>query len=898
MSQIISPGVYTKENDLSYYISNLSSTLVAMVGTSEKGPSNTPILITSASQFSSIFGDQDPRHYLGYAVKAYLNQGSSVYVTRVAPVDAKIAKVTMLLPETYTPYGGAWTLASATASEATFIVTDYASLAASSPNKTIKLDTGTVIPGFVYNDTAVPQTVTAVGKLGADLTSFVAAPEYVTKYVKGGTFSITSGAGKNSVVTITDLVEDSTDLKVKVNASSFNAFNSPLKETATSVLTLGSTFVLPTAGATLFSLGATSHTPVGNVLVTYDAVATATAVAATFAGSDEAAKKLALESIVSLSTNDIKIAVPLYSVSASNNVLSLNLINAIISGLISILQGTVEPVIGTFPNLNALWHNARAVTASGIIGLGSVAIDGTSKGIKSCTAVKDTNNVTTSLVFSALTLGATSAYTSVTPATGLTITPMVITGEFVTNLYRPTWNMTTAGLLQIPTYLKFTSIGEGDFSNIAVTVSLNVDLLDAEKNKLYTVRVFTKQTSSNIDPNSTLINNFVVSEEYSGTPEVIQNNINLNSNLVRLQLDYSTTNLIDLETGEVTTEDFVSSDNLFFEPILVTDITNKGVLFGSNYELSGRSYLPALRIFLTGGSAGSAVTRDDIIGTSENKTGIYNYSDPEQLDLNLLVVPGWSADPAVAKAMVELCENRSDCMCIIDTPFGLSVQNAVSYRKNILGINNNYGAMYYPWVKITDSVNKKDVYVPPSGLVAAQYAYSDYVGDVFSAPAGRNRGNITSAVGTERVLNQGDRDQLALNQINPIVNETGYGIYIRGQMTLQTATTALDRVNVRRLLLKLRKVVATASKYFEFEPGDNITAMRLKGLAETLLEEHKNKGAIRSYTVDVGPNVNTALSLENNELRMSISIVPVKTGEKIVEIFNILPQGAGISISS
>jgi hypothetical protein len=205
--------------------------------------------------------------------------------------------------------------------------------------------------------------------------------------------------------------------------------------------------------------------------------------------------------------------------------------------------------------------------------------------------------------------------------------------------------------------------------------------------------------------------------------------------------------------------------------------------------------------------------------------------------------------------------------------------------------------MYYPWVKITDDVNKKDIYVPPSGLVAAQYAYNDSVGDVFSAPAGRNRGNIAAAVGTERALNQGDRDQLTLNQINPIVNETGYGTYIRGQMTLQIATTALDRVNVRRLLLKLRKVVATASKYFEFEPGDNITAMRLKGIAETLLEDHKNKGAIRSYIVDVGPKVNTALSLENNELRMSISIVPVKTGEKIVEVFNILPQGQGISIN-
>lgn len=137
---------------------------------------------------------------------------------------------------------------------------------------------------------------------------------------------------------------------------------------------------------------------------------------------------------------------------------------------------------------------------------------------------------------------------------------------------------------------------------------------------------------------------------------------------------------------------------------------------------------------------------------------------------------------------------------------------------------------------------------------------------------------------------------LALNQINPIHNEASYGVYIKGQYTLQTNTTALDRVNVRRLLLKLRKVVATASKAFEFEPGDSTTAYRLKQLAETVLEDHLKKGAINSYTVDVGSNVNTLLVRENNELRMEITIIPTKTAEKIVEIFSVLPQSGGVSL--
>ena len=117
-------------------------------------------------------------------------------------------------------------------------------------------------------------------------------------------------------------------------------------------------------------------------------------------------------------------------------------------------------------------------------------------------------------------------------------------------------------------------------------------------------------------------------------------------------------------------------------------------------------------------------------------------------------------------------------------------------------------------------------------------------------------------------------------------------------MTLQTATTALDRVNVRRLLLYLRKVIATASKYYEFEPADSITALRLKQIANSLLQSYVASGGIVSFTVDVGPTVNTALTLNNNELYMSISIVPTKTAEVIVEIFNILGQSKGISISS
>ena len=157
---------------------------------------------------------------------------------------------------------------------------------------------------------------------------------------------------------------------------------------------------------------------------------------------------------------------------------------------------------------------------------------------------------------------------------------------------------------------------------------------------------------------------------------------------------------------------------------------------------------------------------------------------------------------------------------------------------------------------------------------------------------------ISNAIATERLLSLGDRDELALYQINPIHNEPGYGIYIRGQQTLQTTTTALDRVNVRRLLLSLRKAIATASKVFEFEPGDTTTAYRLKGVADSYLKQQLRNGAIQSYLIDVGPNVNTPAVLDNNELHMQISLVPTKTAERIIETFTILPQSGAVSVST
>ena len=901
MTQFVSPGVYTLENDLSQYVSDLSSTIVAMVGTSDNGPTNSPTLITSISQMVSTFGDLNPNHYMSYAAQSYLKQGSILYVNRVAASDASVAKITMPVPATYTPYSGDWTLTSQTTNSATFTAVNGAGTTGANQMIALPASPNVYLPGFDFTDStnaAALQTLSG-NKIGSDLMSFTTSDSLTNKYVIGREFRISSGVGKDTFATITGIAEASaSSVSITVNSNNFNPFNSPTTATAsgTAVFQADPTFVVATA-VDLFKVGSTNTG--GTVTVRYDG--TNALDAATFAGLLASDPTTALNgklvdtttNILRVSGSNVIISVPIYNtsgvISTAQAKLNATLISSVLTNIITIFRSGVT-LTGGLLAISALCQASSA----GIVGIGNVdLVTGLSQGIKSAEVQAD--GVTVKL--SAIVQGANGNFDPHSTALPVVVTtPMQITGSFALDLFRPTWVMSAAGSSFAPELLKLSSIGQADYSNIAVSLDINTTKVDSSGDLLYTLSFYQRIVSPTTPLDSVSQSDFILLESYLGTPEVLQSSVNANSSYFNLKLDYSTTDTLSYTTGAVVYGSV--PDYLTCSFGLVEDLGGLGAQTGLDTVIIGSTFVPAYSDFMLGGSLGSLITKDDIIGNVATKTGLYGFYDPELIDVNILVAPGWSADPSVAKAMVGICESRSDCMAILDTPFGLTVQNVINYKNNVLNINSNYAAIYYPWVKITDAVNNKDVFVPPSGMVAGQYAYNDLVGDVFSAPAGRNRGNLTDAIATERILNQGDRDVLAIAHINPIHFEAGYGIYIRGQMTLQTATTALDRVNVRRLLLQLRKVIATASKAFEFEPGDSITALRLKQLAESTLEDRLRKGAIRSYTVDVGPNVNTAATLENNELWMSISLVPTKTAEKIIEVFNILGQGQGISIGT
>lgn len=898
MTQFVSAGVYTVEKDLSAYITDLSSTIVGMVGTAEKGPTNTPILITSQKEYVDIFGNLNPKHYMGYAALAYLKKGNLLWVNRVSAPDSKKALASFFLPEGYQQFAGNWVLTNASTSDLTFELSDF--VTATGKNKVIKLDADTVIPGFNPMDTT--QQLAANDLLGSDFTTFVDHKSLAT----GNYVSVTLGAGKGVNTIIKDVVDGTHGPAIKVPLASFPTTNSPANAYAVGAIAMSQpvSWVAPSEGTTLMVLG-TSDDAIP-VELTYISTGFATdqlkaTLLSNLTSSVKATKFAALETLVTATAaSKYEIAIPLYDPHvAGNPAKNLALLKAILDAVLAVVNETVAPVVGTYPNLNVAYAHLRADVTTDLKGVGSI-LSGASRGFKSVTSVYDANGAVIAVQLEALVAGVlgTFKYSAQTPApvSPFVVQDQVISGSLSTGLYRPIWKMVPAGTSSyVPTIIKISSIGEADASNVVVTLGIDVANVTADKTQNYSLKVFERLSAITVSSTSMKQTDFVLVEQYDGTIENIHSNVAQSSRRISMKIDYSTADFLDMTTGTVTMSS-VASDSLVFIPALVGVLSDYVVTEGYSFASNVSAFDKVFTIGLQNGSIGSLITSNEIIGASADSTGVYAFANPETLDINVLVAPGWSADPAIAKAMASICETRGDAIAILDTPFGLNVQNVVNYRKNINGINSSYAALYYPWVKITDTVNKKYIFVPPSGQVVGQYAYNDQVADVYYAPAGRTRGTLTDAITTERVLNQGDRDMLALNQINPIHNEASYGVYIKGQYTLQTNTTALDRVNVRRLLLKLRKVVATASKAFEFEPGDSTTAYRLKQVAETVLEDHLKKGAINSYTVDVGSNVNTLLVRENNELRMEITIIPTKTAEKIVEIFSVLPQSGGVSL--
>ena len=237
-----------------------------------------------------------------------------------------------------------------------------------------------------------------------------------------------------------------------------------------------------------------------------------------------------------------------------------------------------------------------------------------------------------------------------------------------------------------------------------------------------------------------------------------------------------------------------------------------------------------------------------------------------------------------------MAETRGDCIAIVDpVGFGTTVATAAAVSE---AENNSYAAMYWPWVQINSARTGKNVWVPASTVMGGVLAFNDSVSAEWYAPAGLNRGGIASAVRAERKLSRADRDTLYEARCNPLATFPGEGVVVWGQKTLQKRTTALDRVNVRRLLINLKKFIASTSKYLVFENNTDSTRQRFLAAVNPYMESVQQNNGLYAFKVIMDDTNNTADVIDRNIMKGDIYIQPAKAAEFIVVDFNIMPTGA------
>lgn len=301
---------------------------------------------------------------------------------------------------------------------------------------------------------------------------------------------------------------------------------------------------------------------------------------------------------------------------------------------------------------------------------------------------------------------------------------------------------------------------------------------------------------------------------------------------------------------------------------------------------------------LAGGSVGTLST-SGVIGSQTSKTGIYALDD-DLINISMAAVPGIT-DQRVQNALITLAESSQNFLAVVAPPQGLdTVQEAIDWMNGkgdgrTAAINSSWGSVFWPWVQVFDVFSAKDRWYDPAIFAIRQMAFTDSVAETWFAPAGFRRGRLTKPTSVEIGLNQGDRDALYVTNINPIVNFAPEGITIFGQKTAQRATTSLDRINVRRLMIFLRKVLLQSGRQDLFEPNDAFTWDLIKDKAEALLSDIQARRGITDFRVICDETVNTPVRVDRNELWCKILLKPTKTAEWIIFEVNLTNQSAKFS---
>jgi phage tail sheath protein FI len=266
-------------------------------------------------------------------------------------------------------------------------------------------------------------------------------------------------------------------------------------------------------------------------------------------------------------------------------------------------------------------------------------------------------------------------------------------------------------------------------------------------------------------------------------------------------------------------------------------------------------------------------------------------ANQDEYRFNVILTPGLinSIHTAQCTSIITNTQTRGDSLFVLDLVEYAKTVNDVTSQAN--SRNTSYATSYWPWVQILDPGTGKNVWVPASAVIGGVYAFNDSVAEPWFAPAGINRGGL-QVIRAEQKLPQSSRDTLYTNKVNPIATFPGTGTVVYGQKTLQTQASALDRVNVRRLLIALKNYISQVANTLVFEQNTIATRNAFLSQVNPYLESVQQRQGLYAFRVIMDDSNNTADVIDRNQLIGQIYIQPTRTAEFIYLDFNILPTGA------
>jgi len=317
--------------------------------------------------------------------------------------------------------------------------------------------------------------------------------------------------------------------------------------------------------------------------------------------------------------------------------------------------------------------------------------------------------------------------------------------------------------------------------------------------------------------------------------------------------------------------------------------------------------LPTAQTGKFGGGAGSNTTGDPLFGASISSTNIqglgtsdYDHAisllkNKEEFKFKTLITPGLNQTDhsSTIDTIIANTTFRGDSLFVLDT---VKYAGALAdVKTQAEGIDSNYAATYWPWAQVKSSELGRNVWCPASVVIPGVFAKNDSIAAPWFAPAGLTRGGITNVIKVEKKLSKTQRDNLYTSKINPLATFPGQGIVVFGQKTLQQGTSALDRVNVRRLLLDVKDTIGGFSRKLVFEQNTQQTRDRFIRQATPYLESLVQRQGLYAFQIKADGQLNTPDIVDENKLVGQVFLQPTKTAEFVVLDFVLTPTGASFT---